>query len=82
MYRGPGSPANPALINPEPRSNTIGRAGFDEGEDMVSTQSTVQTKKKGVRYGHFTLNHSQVHILKCAAKKLGINDFLVLHLKM
>merc|ERR1719376_986957 len=23
-YRGPGSPANPALINPEPRSNTIG----------------------------------------------------------
>ena len=32
--------------------------------------------------GHFTLNHSQVHILRCGAKKLGFNDFLGLHLEM
>ena len=33
--RGPGSPANPALMKAEPRSNTIGRVECEECDDMV-----------------------------------------------
>ena len=32
--------------------------------------------------GQFTLKNSQIHILRCTAKKLGFDSFLGLHLKM
>ena len=44
--------------------------------------SLSKTGPSGAHIGLFTLNHSQVHILRCAAKKLGFNDFLGLHSKM